>query len=633
MNILNGENISKSYSERILFDKITLGINEGEKIGLIGVNGTGKSTLLKVLSGIEVPDEGKITVNNSVNISYLAQSPEFDNDSTVLEYIFKGESEVMRIVREYEKAIEAAVDNDEIIRLSRKMDEFNAWSLESQVKSVLSKLGINNFNQRLSEMSGGQRKRVAMASVLINPSELIIMDEPTNHLDNDTIEWLETFLNKRKGALIMITHDRYFLDRVTNRILELDNGKLYSYDGNYEYFLSKKIEREQIETAEQQKKSSLLKRELAWIRRGAKARSTKQKARIDRFEQLKEDQHYSSDETIEISSAATRLGKKIIELNHINKAFNDRIIISDFSYIVLRDDRIGIIGDNGTGKSTLMNIVAGKIKPDSGEVIIGDTVKIGMYSQEIEDMDNDLRVIEYIRNAAEWIEDKNGDKVSASQMLERFLFPPEQQWSIIGKLSGGEKRRLYLLKVLMEAPNVLLLDEPTNDLDIQTLEILEDYIDEFSGVVLAVSHDRYFLDRIAEKIFFVNNAKIEISHGNYSDFKDRYDKEMSEQKLKEIDAKKVRKPHQNDEEKKKNKPLKFSFKEKKEYEEIDEKISKLEGQIEELDKEIEASSSDYGKLQELLKLKDEAEKKLEEKMDRWVYLNELAEKIEEAKKQ
>lgn len=633
MNLLSAENISKSYSEKQLFNNINLGINEGDKIGLIGVNGTGKSTLLKVFAGVEQVDEGRIIVGNSVRIEYLSQNSYFDPEATVLNQVFKGNSPIMKLIREYEEVMQNPdSSNEKIMTLTHKMDTMNAWNIESEAKAILTKLGISDFNAKVGVLSGGQRKRIALAAALINPSDLLILDEPTNHLDNDTIDWLEQYLNKRKGALLMITHDRYFLDRVVNEIIELDGGKLYTYQGNYSDFLEKKLERENIEAANEKKRHSLLKKELAWIRRGAKARTTKQKARIDRFEKLSEESVKISDEKMEISVAGSRLGKKVIELDHISKSFGDKKLIDNFSYILLRNDRIGIVGPNGKGKSTLLNIMCSNIKPDTGSIEVGETVKVGLYSQETYHMDDNLRVIEYIREGAEFLTTADGQKISASQMLERFLFPPAVQWTPIAKLSGGEKRRLYLLRVLMEAPNVLFLDEPTNDLDIETLTILEDYLDDFQGPVITVSHDRYFLDRVTEKIFaFEGNGKITQYTGNYSDYKETIknaenavSSNKKENKTKEVINK-------NDSDKKKERPLKFSYKEQKEYDEIDTVISGLEDKIGQLEQKISATTSDYTLLQELLAEKEDAEKQLEEKMERWIYLNELADKIEQGK--
>lgn len=630
MNLLSAEGITKSYSEKKLFNNINLGINDGDKIGLIGINGTGKSTLLKVIAGVEEVDEGRIILSNVLQIEYLSQNPAFDEDNTVIQQVFKGNSPVMRLLREYEEAINKGSSSEQLMKLTGQIDLLNGWTLESEAKSILSKLGITDFNARVGALSGGQKKRVALAAALIQPSNLLILDEPTNHLDNDTIDWLEQYLNKRKGALLMITHDRYFLDRVANEIIELDRGKLYTYKGNYTSFLEKKAERLEIEEANEAKRQNLLRKELAWIRRGAKARTTKQKARIYRFERLSSQEVEKVEDKIDISVGSSRLGKKVIELNNISKAYGDRILIRNFNYIVLRDDRIGIVGPNGMGKSTLINIIAGKLMADSGYVDVGETVKIGLYSQENNFIKEDMRVIEYIREAAEYITTAEGEKITASQMLERFLFPPETQWTPIEKLSGGEKRRLYLLRVLMEAPNVLLLDEPTNDLDIQTLTILEDYIDNFQGAVIAVSHDRYFLDRIAEKIFaFKEGGEIAQYAGNYSD----YSLKMEEEKLAKIDEEKYKENVDKnkatvDKIEEKKKALRFSYMEQREYEQIDGIISDLEEKLKEVEEKINKAAADYTLLQEILKEKEELENKLEEKMERWIYLNDLAEKIQ-----
>ncbi|WMM26016.1 ABC-F family ATP-binding cassette domain-containing protein [Tissierella sp. MB52-C2] len=623
MNLISIENLSKAYSEKQVLKDINLGINEGDKIGLIGVNGTGKTTLLKVIAGIEEADTGRIVKANNVNIEYLSQDIDFDLDVTVVEQVFRGNSKNIQLVRRYEEAImNPNTKNEEILKLTEEMDEANAWDLENEAKVVLTKLGITNFNEKVGNLSGGQRKRIALASALINPSELLILDEPTNHLDNDTIEWLEEYLGRRKGAVLMITHDRYFLDRVTNQIIELDSGNLHIYKGNYNYFLEKKLEREEIELASERKRQSLLRKELAWIMRGARARTTKQKARIERFNELKEGGLDISNEKLDISVGGTRLGKKIIEIEDIEKSFDGKKVIDDFSYVLLRDDRVGILGPNGSGKSTLMNIIAGRLEPDKGVVDVGETVKIGIFAQENLNMDNNIRAIEFIKMGGEFIQTADGEKISASQMMERFLFPKDLQWTPIGKLSGGEKRRLHLLRVLMEAPNVLLLDEPTNDLDIDTLTVLEEYIEEFPGPVIIVSHDRYLLDKIVEKLFvFEGNGKIVGYTGNY-----QYFKEAS--KIEKEDNIVDHKPKHR-ERQKTNSKLKFSYNEQREWNEIDNIIAELEENIVEIDKKIEAAATDYTKLQELLEEKEEVENKLEEKMERWIYLSELAEKIEE----
>ncbi|MDK0686671.1 ABC-F family ATP-binding cassette domain-containing protein [Clostridium perfringens] len=640
MNLITLENISKSYSEKILANNVSLGINEGEKIGLIGVNGTGKSSFLKIVAGVEEPDEGTVTKGNRVRIEYLAQTPDYDDNATVLEQVFKGNSEEMRILREYEELLEKIDkgevkenDSERLIKLQGKIDALNLWDMESEAKNVLTKLGITNFEEKVGNLSGGQKKRIMLAAALITPCELLILDEPTNHLDNETISWLEEYLNSRKGALLMITHDRYFLDRVTNRILELDRGRLFSYDGNYSVFLEKKMERIAIEKASEEKRQNLMRKELAWVRRGAKARTTKQKARLQRFDELVNQEGFIENENIEISVMGTRLGKKIIEIEHLNKSFGDKKIVDDFNYIVLRSDRIGIVGPNGIGKSTLMGMIEGKVKPDSGEIIKGETVKIACFSQEDTHMHPEMRAIDYIKEAGEYLQTATGERITASQMCEKFLFDGTLQWTMIGMLSGGERRRLHLLRVLMEAPNVLLLDEPTNDLDIETLNRLEDYLDDFGGVVITVSHDRYFLDRICNKIFsYEGNGKIDIYTGNYGDYLLSKEEEAVNNKEKEVAVDKNKKKPSVDKNKNKGKVLKFSFKEQREFETIDEEIMTLEEKIEELDSLMAKHASEYGRLQELMEEKAKVEEELAFKYERWEYLNELAAQIEENKK-
>ncbi|MGU8121050.1 ABC-F family ATP-binding cassette domain-containing protein [Clostridium perfringens] len=640
MNLITLENISKSYSEKILANNVSLGINEGEKIGLIGVNGTGKSSFLKIVAGVEEPDEGTVIKGNRVRIEYLAQTPDYDDNATVLEQVFKGNSDEMRILREYEELLEKIDkgevkenDSERLIRLQGKIDALNLWDMESEAKNVLTKLGITNFEEKVGNLSGGQKKRIMLAAALITPCELLILDEPTNHLDNETISWLEEYLNSRKGALLMITHDRYFLDRVTNRILELDRGRLFSYDGNYSVFLEKKMERIAIEKASEEKRQNLMRKELAWVRRGAKARTTKQKARLQRFDELVNQEGFIENENIEISVMGTRLGKKIIEIEHLNKSFGDKKIVDDFNYIVLRRDRIGIVGPNGIGKSTLMGMIEGKVKPDSGEIIKGETVKIACFSQEDTHMHPEMRAIDYIKEAGEYLQTATGERITASQMCEKFLFDGTLQWTMIGMLSGGERRRLHLLRVLMEAPNVLLLDEPTNDLDIETLNRLEDYLDDFGGVVITVSHDRYFLDRICNKIFsYEGNGKIDIYTGNYGDYLLSKEEEVVNNKEKEVAVDKNKKEPSVDKNKNKGKVLKFSFKEQREFETIDEEIMTLEEKIEELDSLMAKHASEYGRLQELIEEKANVEEELAFKYERWEYLNELAAQIEENKK-
>ena len=636
MNLMTLENISKSYSEKNLLENISFGINEGEKIGIIGVNGTGKSTLLKIIAGFEVADGGTITKANKVRVEYLPQNPDYNEDYTVLEQVFKGTSEEMRLLLEYEETLEKLNSdysdslNSKLISLQDKIDALNLWDLESEAKTVLTKLGITNFNQKVKELSGGQRKRVSLASALITPCELLILDEPTNHLDNDTIDYLEEYLNSRRGSLLMITHDRYFLDRVCNRIIELDKGRLFSYEGNYSVFLEKKMERLALEASMEEKRQNLIRNELAWVRRGAKARTTKQKARLQRFDELVNRDVITADEKIDISVGSTRLGKKIIEIHHISKSFDGRILINDLDYTLARTDRIGIIGKNGMGKSTLINILNGKLTPDSGHIEIGETVKIGCFDQDDSHMHPDMRAIDYVKEASDYIETSDGTKISASSMCERFLFNSTMQYTLIGKLSGGERRRLHLLRTLMMAPNVLLLDEPTNDLDIDTLNILEDYLDEFRGVVITVSHDRYFLDRICNKIFaYEGMGDIQIFTGNYSDYS--IYREIQGIEFKEAEKKELPKEPIKKEKPKNNKKLKFTYNEQREFDSIDSDIEKLENKIQELEHNTSKYATDFVKLQEVLDEKAKLESELEHKYERWEYLNNLAEEIANSK--
>lgn len=634
MNLITLENITKSYSEKVLVNNISLGINDGEKIGLIGVNGTGKSTLLKIISGAEEPDSGTVTKPNKVRIEYLPQNPYYDENATVLEQVFKGTSNEMKLLRNYQSILDSLSENfnedlnNDLIKLQEKIDALNLWDLESEAKSVLTKLGIVNFNQKIAELSGGQRKRISLASALITPCELLILDEPTNHLDNDTIDWLEEYLNNKNLSLLMITHDRYFLDRVTNRIVELDKGRLFSYDGNYSAFLEKKMERLALESSMEQKRQSLIRTELAWVRRGARARTTKQKARLQRFDDLVNTEVLSGNENLEITTASSRLGKKIIEIHNISKSFGEKKLITDLEYAIARTDRIGIIGKNGIGKSTLINILNGKLNPDSGHIEIGETVKIGCFSQDDAHMNLEMRAIDYVKEVSDYIETSDGQKITASQLCERFLFDGTMQYTLIKKLSGGERRRLHLLRTLMSAPNVLLLDEPTNDLDIETLNRLEDYLDEFPGVVICVSHDRYFLDRICNKIFaYSGNGEIDIFTGNYSDyliFKESQPDEIEIVEEKPRNEVKKEKP-------KNNKKLKFTFNEQREFDTIDDDISSLENKIQSIDDNLDKYSTDFTKLQEMLDEKSNLEKELEFKYERWEYLNNLAEEIDSNK--
>ncbi|MCM1992127.1 ABC-F family ATP-binding cassette domain-containing protein [Oceanirhabdus seepicola] len=639
MNLITLENISKSYSEKVLLENISLGINEGEKIGIIGINGTGKSTLLKIIAGTEYADKGTITKKNNIVIEFLSQNPDFDMNATVIEQVFRGNSREMQVLRQYEGLLNktdlSSEEKNKMIKMQDEINNLNLWDKEAEAKSILTRLDINDFNQKVGELSGGQRKRIALATALITPCELLILDEPTNHRDSDTIAWMEEYLNRRKGAVLMITHDRYFLDRVTNRIVEIEKGNLYSYDGNYSIFLEKKAEREELEISAQRKNENRFRRELAWIKRGAKARSTKQKARIDRFDKLKEEMVDLRQDKLEFSSMSSRLGKKIIEIENISKSYDNKLLIKDFSYRILKDDRIGIVGENGIGKSTLIKIINREIEADQGTISIGDTVKIGMFSQETFHMDDNMRVIDFVKEIAEFLPLANGEKISASKMLERFLFQPDIQFNFIGKLSGGEKRRLHLLRVLMGAPNVLLLDEPTNDLDTTTLSILEEFIEEFSGPVITVSHDRYFLDRICNNIFaYEGEGNIERYNGNYTDYLEimkqskNMDKEKAVSSKKNINISSSEVKEDGIQNKNiRNKTVKFSFNEKREYEQIDKVIEDLETKLSEIENQLKKEISNYVKINELIKEKEETEGLLEEKMERWEYLNDIAEQI------
>lgn len=635
-NLLTVEKLSKSFTDKILFDEISFGINEGDKIGVIGVNGTGKSTLLKIIAGVEKADGGTITTMNGLRIGYLPQMPEFDEGMTVINQVFKNDNPKMQTVKEYEEALFQVENNyskeaeTKLIELTEKMDKEDAWGLESEAKTILTKLGITDFHKEVQLLSGGQRKRVAMAGALISPVDILIMDEPTNHIDNETVDWLENYLGKCTKSLLMVTHDRYFLDRVVNKTIELDKGKLYTYQGNYSQFLELKAEREELEIAGERKRQNLLRRELAWIRRGAQARSTKQKARIERFEEVSAIKAPELRGSVEISVGTSRLGRKTIEINNVSMSYEGKKYVDDFSYIILRDDRVGIIGHNGCGKSTLMNIITGRLAPDSGTVEIGDTVKIGIFAQENGEMDENMRVIDYIKEVAEYVSTADG-RITASQMLEKFLFKGDIQWSPISKLSGGEKRRLYLLKVLMAAPNMLFLDEPTNDLDIETLTILEEYLEDFPGAVVTVSHDRYFLDKMVNRIFsFEGNGKIKQYEGGYTDYKIQHDKEeVIENVEKPVKAEKV---ERKQEEEKPKKLMKMTYKDQREFDTINDRIEGIELKIAEIDEEISKCGSDYVKLQELTAEKEKFEAELDEAMDRWVYLNELNEEIERNKK-
>lgn len=618
MNILNIEHISKIYGEKKVFDDISYGIHEGDKIGIIGINGTGKTTLLRMLAGEEEPDEGTVTMANHIVLRYLPQHPEFAPEKSSLNCVLEG-----------------------------NVTDENQWTIESDAKVMMTRLGIKDFEQPTGQLSGGQRKRLALISVLLSPADILLLDEPTNHLDNDMADWLEEYLKKWKGSLVMVTHDRYFLDGVTNRIIEIDKGSIYSYQTNYSGFLELKTQRQEMELASERKRQSILRVELEWIQRGARARSTKQKAHIQRYEELRERQAPVQDSQVELSSISTRLGRTTVELEHICKGYGEKKLIDDFSYIFLKGDRVGFIGPNGCGKSTLMKIIAGIIPQDSGQVIVGQTVKMGYYAQEIAAeknadeneidlsyMNPEQRVIDYVKDTAEYIHTADG-VLSATAMLERFLFPPEKQYSPIGKLSGGEKKRLNLLRVLALSPNFILLDEPTNDFDITTLTILEDYLDRYEGIVVTVSHDRYFLDRTMKRIFaFEEDGKLRQYEGGYTDYaiKKAVEKETSktEQAKKTGNASNIKSQVSEKGQRHRGpQKMKFTYKEQKDYETIESDIAELEEKLESLDEQMVANATNSVRLQELMTEKEEVEQVLEEKMDRWMYLEELAAKIAE----
>lgn len=600
MNILTAEHIKKSYTERMLFDDASFYLHEGEKVGILGINGTGKSTLLKILAGMEEPEEGKVVPANHVVMRYLPQHPVFKEGQTVLEAVLE----------------------------VHKGDE-TLYNLESDAKTMMTRLGITDFDQPVEQLSGGQKKRLALVAALVAPADILILDEPTNHLDHAMADWLEDFLKKWRGSLIMVTHDRYFLDSVSNRIVEIDKGKIYSYETNYSGYLKLKAEREASALATERKRQSILRVELEWMMRGARARSTKQKAHIQRYENLKNQEAPKFDSQIEISSVSSRMGRTTIELDHLSKSYGDKVLFKNFTYYFLKNDRIGFLGPNGCGKTTLMKVIAGMVEPDEGTVTVGQTVKIGYYTQEIAQdrsagvayMDPSMRVIDYIKETAEYVQTDEG-RVSASRMLERFLFPPEEQYNFIGKLSGGEKRRLNLLRVLMEAPNVLILDEPTNDLDVTTLTILEDYLDHFDGIVITVSHDRYFLDRIVKRIFaFDGKGNLRQHEGGYTEYAARIASEEPKV-LEKTPAKK------GVDTRVREKKLKFSYKEKKDYETIEDDIAMLEERIEELENSMGKFASDFVKLNQIMQEKEELTKALDEKMDRWMYLEDLKAQID-----
>ena len=591
MNILNIEHISKIYGEKVIFEDASFGVQEGDKVGIIGINGTGKSTLLKMLAGEEVPETGQIIMQNNVRLAYLPQNPQFPENATILSYIQDCEAE---------------------------------W----KVQSNLTQLGITEYEKQIAVLSGGQRRKVALAKILAQDFDILLLDEPTNHLDEAMISWLEEYLKSFRGTVLMVTHDRYFMDKVTNRILEISHGKMYSYEANYSKFLELKAEREEMELASERKRQSVLRMELEWAKRGCRARTTKQRARLERLEALKNTAAPVGDQSVELESVETRMGKKTIELKHVSKKYGNQVLVEDFNYILLKNQKLGIIGPNGCGKSTLMKLMAGLVEPDSGTVEMGETIKIGYFAQEEQEMDERQRVIDYVKDIAEYINTKDG-KISASQMLERFLFTPDMQYAPIGKLSGGEKRRLYLLGVLSSEINVLLLDEPGNNLDIPTLTILEDYLNSFTGIVVTVSHDRYFLDNVVDRIFeFTGNGKLQQYEGGYTDYLEaKASRNDSVKQLVQTEKKEEKKTSAQTWKQNRTVKLKFTFKEQKEFETIDDDIAKLEEKLEKLDEEIMKNATNSGKLNELTAEKEEAEALLEEKMERWVYLNDLAEKI------
>ncbi|MBQ6744971.1 MAG: ABC-F family ATP-binding cassette domain-containing protein [Acidaminococcaceae bacterium] len=663
MLLLSIENLAHSYGERTLFKNVNFNIETGDKIGLIGINGTGKSTLLRHIAELdggkdpETGEPGKIIPNGTCVMEYLSQDPPFEPEATVIGQIFRGDSPMMKLLRSYETVLdETALHPDDatmqrkLLEVQQQMDQHFAWQLESEAKAVLNRLGITDFNQKMKTLSGGQRKRVALAGVLVRPSDLLILDEPTNHMDNETVAWLEGQLQKRKGALLMVTHDRYFFDRVINRTLELDNGTAYLYTANYSGFLQKRAERRELESAAARKLQNIYRRELAWISRGAEARRTKKKDRVERFAEIEAAaKEKVNRQELEITSAATRLGKTVVELEHISCFYNGIEYIHDFSYILLRDDRVGIIGPNGAGKTTLMDIIAGRLQPDSGTVTIGQTVKIGYFSQHSEFPDTRERVLEYIRDAGNYVLAADGTYISAAMMLERFLFPPELQWVPISKLSGGEQRRLYLLRILMEAPNVLLLDEPTNDLDIPTLSVLEEYLDTFAGAVIAVSHDRYFLDRFARRIFAVEAGGVLRQYpGGYSDYeRSRLLEALEQEEMKgsgevlQKNSQNKKKPAEKNrtagsgdgakreqaeadgtgEKETENKSAGLTFSEKIELEKLEETIAGKEAESKMISREITLAGNDYEKIAQLSDDLNRVEKELETLTERWLELS------------
>ncbi|PAQ13410.1 multidrug ABC transporter ATP-binding protein [Bacillaceae bacterium SAOS 7] len=624
MRVLTVNEMTKTYGEKELFKNLTFSISEKERIGLIGVNGTGKSSLLKIVAGKDLPDSGEMIAPNDYSIAYLAQEPEMDLELSVMDQLFLSEAPVIQLLKKYEQTLrqlEQEPNNqavtEELFELQKRMDALDAWEANTNAEAILTKLGIHDFSRKIGELSGGQKKRVALAQVLIETPDLLILDEPTNHLDYETIGWLEDYLSKYAGAVLLVTHDRYFLDRVTNRMFELEGGNIYTYKGNYQSYIEQKAEREEQQAAAEDKRRNLYRRELAWMRRGAKARTTKQKARIDRFDQLEGSLGQGvKKEQVDLAVKGSRLGKQVFELRDVSKSFDGKVILQDFNLLVKPGDRFGIVGKNGSGKSTFMNLLAEKLPFDQGEMITGQTVKIAYYTQERTDMDEKMRMIAYIRESAEVVTTKDGEQLSAAQMLERFLFPMHAHGTPIYKLSGGEKRRLYLLKLLMSQPNVLLLDEPTNDLDTATLTVLEDYLEDFPGVVITVSHDRYFLDKTATQLLvFEGNGVIDSYYGSYSDY---LDQQATREKLEAAPVKKVVQEKPQEKTKKK-----LSYNEQREWDGLEAKMAQVEDRIAEAQQELDQVGSDFEKAQSLSEELEALNEELEHLIERWSYLSEF----------
>jgi len=642
--LLTLENFTKSYGEKTLFSGVDFSIDDGERVGIVGVNGTGKSTFLKAVAGLTPVDDGTRVERRGLRMEMLAQDKVFAPENTVLMEVFRGTSPLMQALRDYELALRAAEERPDdthvqqvLAKCSAAIDAAEGWQLESEAKTVLTQLGITDFAAPVGTLSGGEQKRLALATALVQPCDLLLLDEPTNHLDSETIAWLETYLSGRKGALLMVTHDRYFLDRTATKILELDKGHAYTYTGNYSDFLEQKAARIEREQASEAKRQNFLRNELKWLRRGAQARSTKQKARIERYEEVKAQTPDLDRSTVEIGLAGSRLGRTVIELDHVHYEVDGQTIVKDFSYTVLRHDRVAILGRNGTGKTTLLDLIAGRLQPMSGTVKIGQTVKIGYFTQKAVEMDERLRAIEYIEEAAHTITLADGSTISASQLMERFLFPGSLQWTPIARLSGGEKRRLYLLRILMESPNVLLLDEPTNDLDLETMAVLESFIDDFNGAILIVSHDRFFVDRLADKSFvYKPGGELRMYPGGYSYYKEKEAEEQAEAAAAEAQKPAARKPAASESTAEaapaangaagqSARPKKLTFKEQKEYAEIEDIIASKEGELRATELLMQQNASDYGKLADLTKDQQRLQAELDHLMERWAYLEEIAE--------